>query len=121
MNRSDKCLLMILLIIISSSIIMMFFLRSHEPKNALVYYKDNLVLTIDLSNNGTKTYTVNGELGDVIIEKNGDKVRVINETSPNHICSNQGYIKENYEVLVCLPNKVIIKIDSKDSIDTIVK
>lgn len=121
MNKSDKCLIIILLIIIFSICIIMFFQHSSKEKNALVYYKDNLVLTIDLSTNGSNTYTVKGELGDVVIEKNDDKVRVINETSPNHICSKQGYIKENYEVLVCLPNKVVIKIDSKDSIDTIVK
>ena len=33
----------------------------------------------------------------------------------------QGYIKESYEMLICLPNKVVIKIEDKDNVDTIVK
>ena len=121
MNKSDKLLLLILFIIIVISCIIMVLIRNDNPKNALVYYEDNLVLTIDLSKKGKSTYTVDGKLGDVVIEKKDSKVRVINETSPNHICSKQGYISESYEVLVCLPNKVVIKIDSQDEIDTIVK
>ena len=30
-------------------------------------------------------------------------------------------IKESYEMLICLPNKVVIKIEDKDNVDTIVK
>lgn len=121
MNKSDKRLLLILVVLIVITCLIIYFTKSNNPKNALVYYKDNLVLTIDLSTTGIKEYTVSGELGNVIIEKNNEQIRVISENSPNHTCSKQGYIKESYEMLICLPNKVVIKIEDKDNVDTIVK
>lgn len=121
MNKSDKKLIFILLIIIGLIFLILYFSKTDKPKKALVYYKDELVLTIDLSQTGKKNYTVLGELGNVVIEQDDNKVRVVEENSPNHICSKQGFIKESYEVLICLPNKVVIKIDDNNDIDTIVK
>lgn len=121
MNKSDKKLIFILLIIIGLIFLILYFSKTDNPKKALVYYKDELVLTIDLSQTGKKNYTVLGELGNVVIEQDDNKVRVVEENSPNHICSKQGFIKESYEVLICLPNKVVIKIDDNNDIDTIVK
>lgn len=121
MNKSDKKLIFILLIIIGLIFLILYFSKTDNPKKALVYYKDELVLTIDLSQPGKKKYTVLGELGNVVIEQDDNKVRVVEENSPNHICSKQGFIKESYEVLICLPNKVVIKIDDNNDIDTIVK
>lgn len=121
MNKSDIKLLVILFIIVIIICLSTLFFQSDEDKNALVYYENNLVLTIDLTKAGTQTYTIDGALGNVIIEKKDNMVRVIEENSPNHICSKQGYIKESYEVLICLPNKVVVKIDKQAEIDTIVK
>lgn len=121
MNKSDLKLILGLFIVIFSIFAYMFFTKNNKPNNALVYYKDNLLLTIDLNTSGIKEYTVQGELGDVVIEKNNDKIRVVTETSPNHICSKQGYIKESYEVITCLPNKIVIKIESIPDVDTVVE
>ena len=50
-------------------------------------------------------------LDDLIIEINDKKVSIVKETSPNHICSNQGSIyNPNNPPLVCMPNYVRIKI-----------
>ena len=121
MNKSDKKLLCIVCIVLMILGLLPLLFRSQDAKNALVYYEDELVLTIDLTKKGTMTYTVEGALGDVVIEQKDDQVRVIDENSPNHICRQQGYIQESYEVLICLPNKVVIKIEKQDEIDTIVK
>ena len=50
-------------------------------------------------------------LDDLVIEINNKKVSIVKETSPNHICSNQGTISNpNNPPLVCMPNYVRIKI-----------
>lgn len=121
MNKNDIKLVIILLIFVLSIFGIMFLFRSKNEKKALVYYEDKLVLTIDLSLPGEEIYEVDGQLGKVTIQKTDEQIRVKEENSPNHICSRQGYISESYEVLVCLPNKVVIKIEDKEQVDTVVK
>lgn len=64
------------------------------------------------------TYFIKGKLGYVKIEYNPatKKIRVVEETSPYNICSNQGY--SNEAPIVCLPNYVSIKF-SKSELDEI--
>ena len=83
-----------------------------------LYYKDDLVLSADLSINNT--YTVEGLLGNVVIEVKDKKVRVVKENSPKNICSKEGYISDSTKPLICLPNKVVIKIVQSSDMDGVV-
>lgn len=121
MNRSDLKLLFIVVLLCSFSLLILFLNQSNAPKKALVYYENKLILTIDLEKKERTLYEVDGSLGKVTIEAQNGKIRVIDENSPNHICSKQGYIEQSYQVLVCLPNKVVIKIEEQTEIDTVVK
>ena len=50
------------------------------------------------------------------------KIRVVEENSPLHLCSKQGFIDKSYETIVCLPNKVVIKLVSdSEGLDGVVK
>lgn len=50
-------------------------------------------------------------LDDLVIKISQGKVSIVEETSPNHICSRQGEISNpNNPPLICLPNYVSIKI-----------
>ena len=75
--------------------------------------EDKEILKIDLNTN--KEYTVKGYLGDVVLEVKNKKIRVKEETSDKHICSKEGYIYTNNKSLVCMPNKIIVKIISEDN------
>ena len=75
---------------------------------AEVYYRDDLILTIDLKKEGE--YVVEGELGEVVLEVKNNKIRVKKENSPRNICSKEGFIKDSSRSLICLPNKIIVKI-----------
>ncbi len=117
MNKND--IGMILLICIISLIAISYISSNHEEGNVVeVYYEDKQILNVplDLDN----TYQVDGYLGPIEIEVKDSKVRVVQENSPKHICSNQGWISESYESIICLPNKVIVNIGSDSSLDTIV-
>ena len=89
----------------------------------MVYYDNNLVLTIDLNESEEKIYIVDGFNGEVKIIAGNGKIKVDEEESPLHLCSKQGFIEESYESIVCLPNKVVIKISSKKKkdLDTILR
>lgn len=122
MNKSDwKLIISLAVVLIVSFTLLFLFKNNNTPKKALVYYEDELILTIDLTNKGEHEYHVSGYNGDILIKTSNNKIKVEEENSPNHICSKQGYIDSSYEVLVCLPNKVVIKIEDNNKIDTVVK
>lgn len=120
MNKNDQRLVILISIICAFAIILPSFFQKDGEKVALIYYKNQLVKTIPLSNKQLE-YQIMGENGIVTIETSNGKIRVIEENSPLHLCSKQGYIQKNTETIVCLPNKIVIKIEEKDSLDTVVR
>ncbi len=118
MNKHDVKLILIVTII---SVLLIVIIRNinFKEQEALVYYENKLVLTIDLSID--KEYEVEGYNGKVNIEVKNNKIRVKEETSPLHICSKQGFVDSMFEPIICLPNKIVIKLKDKTDIDAIVK
>ena len=117
-NKSDLILIISLLIISVISIIAIN-LNNKKGKIANIYYDNKIIKKIDLSIN--KTYNIKGYNGNVKVVVKNNKIKVDEEKSPLHLCSKQGYISKSYETIVCLPNKIVIEIDSKEEIDTVVK
>lgn len=114
MNKNDiKLLIIVILIII---VLFICFYRNNGTV-AKVYYKSDLIKTINLKYDNT--YTVTGENGEVVIEVKNNMIRVIQENSDKHLCSKQGFIKNKNETITCLPNKILIIIDG--DIDTVVE
>lgn len=117
MNKSDLKLILIILIIIGIT----YALTSINKKGgdiAEVYYEDKLIKTIDL--NTDKEYRARGLLGDIVIEVKDKKVRVKEENSPKHLCSKEGYTNDSSKPIICLPNKIVIKVVSDSSVDGVV-
>ena len=115
MNRNDIKLILIL----SFFLILFFLFRNffdNDKKVANVYYNDNLIESISLSEDGI--YTVDGYNGKVVMEVKDNKIRVIDETSKRNLCSKQGY----GDIIICLPNKIVIKVENSDNeLDGVVK
>ena len=111
MNKNDIRLVLSLFIFVVLIFLFIYF-NKEDGTIAEVYYEDDLILTIDL--NIDNEYVVEGELGDVVIEVVNGMVRVKEENSPLHICSKEGFIGDSSRTLICLPNKIIIKITSND-------
>ncbi len=118
MNKADKIFLAILLVVsiaLYGSIRWLVSASTSDQKVAVVIYRDKEVLRIDMKSDGT--YTVDGTLGDVIIEVKDNKIRVQEETSPYNICSIQGWVEYARVPIVCLPNHVMILIQAAPNDD----
>ncbi len=115
MNKYD--LILCISVFLVAGILLILTKLPKDGTNAIVYYENKEVLRIDLSINNT--YTVSGYNGDVTLEVKDKKIRVLDEVSPKHLCSKQGYISNSYESIICLPNKIVVKIDNND-IDAVV-
>lgn len=115
MNKKDVLLIFVVLII---SLLFVFKPNNNDNnKYALVYYEDKVILKVKLDKH--EKYRVKGYLGEVVIETDIGKVRVNEETSKYHLCSKQGYVSNNVPI-VCLPNKIIIKIEEESELDAVV-
>jgi hypothetical protein len=122
MNKYDIILISIVLVVMLLLIGVPSLINSNNASKALVYYDNKLIKTIDLSIQDKKEYTVKGYNGDIIIETQQNRIRVKKETSPLHLCSKQGWVSSNLEPIVCLPNKIVIKIISADDeLDAVVR
>lgn len=110
MNKNDIVLISLLLI---GTLLFIVMFQSSSGNQALVYYENELILTIDLNKEETN-YKVLGALGEVQILAGNGKIKVVSEQSSKHLCSKQGYISAPYEEIICLPNKIVIKIISDE-------
>jgi hypothetical protein len=122
MNKNDSILIIIIVVIAVGLIVVPNFVLSGSATKAYVYYDNEIVQTINLSTKELKEYTIKGYNGDVIIEAGQNKIRVKDEKSPLNICSKKGWVTSSLETIICLPNKVVIKIENtNEEIDTVVR
>lgn len=118
MNKNDK-ILIITIFSISVMMITISIICKQEGGQALIYHNHQVVQTVDL--NIDHIYQVEGDLGIVKVEVKDQKIRVIEENSPYHLCSKQGYISSSNETIICMPNRIMIEIIGKNNIDAQVK
>jgi len=122
MNKQDWILIVIVFAIGGCFFLGTHFMGSNIASKAYVYYDNKLIKTIDLSNTELKEYIIKGYNGDLTIETKKNMIRVKKEISPLNICSKQGWVASPLESIVCLPNKVIIKIEAADEqLDAVVR
>ncbi|MGI6576035.1 MAG: NusG domain II-containing protein [bacterium] len=56
-----------------------------------------------------------GRLGNSILEVGQDKVRLIKSPCPDHICIAMGWVSTPGQVIVCLPNRVVVRIEGDEA------
>lgn len=90
------------------------FSQTNQQLEAQVFVQQQLVLTIPLNEiEATTQFEVQGANGPVVIEAQKNQVRVLQERSPKHLCSIQGWASQTFLPIVCLPNKTVIEIVAK--------
>jgi len=83
--------------------------QSSRSKRALIYHGDELLEEVGLERD--RFIRLDGvEMG---IEVKRGKIRVSGSDCPKQICVNMGWIKTPGQVIVCVPNEVVIEIDSE--------
>jgi hypothetical protein len=66
------------------------------------------VLTVPLGESGVREVT--GPLGTTRVEFRGGQVRILSSPCPLKICQRAGWIGVAGEMLVCLPNEVVVRL-----------
>lgn len=58
--------------------------------------------------------SVEGALGTTTIQIKNKKIRVTHSACPEKICVNTGWISKVGQIIVCVPNKVVLKINGEN-------
>lgn len=114
MTKIDKLLLGIILLAIASGYLGIRYLA--EQGKIVEIESPGGKQVIPLTNHPQKI-VINGALGATTIEIKDGKVRVTDSPCPQHICVKQGWKSREGEVIICLPNRIVVKVvrgESKD-------
>jgi len=96
------------------------WLQSGRPgQAAIVRLENEVVATLSLKKE--VTYSVWGPLGETVVQVKGGKVRVLSDPGPQQLCVRQGWISRAGDMLVCLPNRVMVQIPGTPAVDGVVK
>lgn len=100
----------LLIVLLTVSFIGLVFIQDVIPEgtDVIIEVKNEHVFTLSLYEDTRKE--IHGANGITIVEIKDQKVRVTDSSCPDKICVKQGEIKKG--VIICLPNQVIIRIDS---------
>ncbi|WP_353096653.1 NusG domain II-containing protein [Tissierella praeacuta] len=119
MTKGDKYLIIIIILISLGSL---GFIKNNAISNKEKYIsiqidgKEYKKIIFDKSMVG-KTIPIETKFGYNLVEIGEDKVRVIEADCPDKIDVLQGYISKPGEIIVCLPNKLVIEIKGTEKIE----
>jgi len=68
-----------------------------------------------------KRFPIKGPLGNSILEMGENRVRLVDSPCPDHICLARGWIAGPGEMIICMPNKVVVRIEGEKGWDDIVR
>ena len=107
----DVLILALVLVLVALTI---YYAVSPEKGDfAEVYLNGNKVMTIPLSRDGEHT------LEHLTIVVRGGKLSVKDADCPDKICEKRGEIWRKGQSIVCLPNRIVIKIAGKGEVEAI--
>ncbi|MFR7590434.1 MAG: NusG domain II-containing protein [Longibaculum sp.] len=107
MKKKDLIVIVVLCVVIGIGYFI-FNMMQGSKDTVGVYYKNELIESIDISVN--KTYTFEGSYGKFSLEVKDRQYHAVNVECPNHDCEKQGWIKEgSSKTIVCLPNEIYVK------------
>ena len=91
----------------------------HEGKRALIELDGETVGNFPLDED--RLIPVEGKLGTTRVEISVKGVRVLDSPCPYKLCIKSGSIRRSGETLVCLPNRVVVRItgDEGEEVDAV--
>ncbi len=119
-TRADKALVAVFIIMTALSFNVRSFF-SAPGSDALVYVDSALKYKIDMGVD--KEYQVPVQNGVVIISVSGGRLYVRSAPCPRRICMMSSPVFKEGDTLVCVPNKMLIRVDGEEAsgLDTLTK
>ena len=82
-----------------------------DGSTVLVQHDGTTMFNLDLRE--SRTVSLEGSVGSVTVEIRDGRVAVTDADCPNHICVRTGWRSHAGEIIVCAPNKVLVRISAR--------
>lgn len=119
LTKGDKVLVIVLIIF---SLLFAYYIstinNSLENKYVSIQINGEEVKTIKFSDDiiGEK-YVLETKFGRNVLQFGDNEVRIIEASCPDQLCIKQGKIGQVGQLLVCLPNRLVVEIKANDNIN----
>ncbi len=96
-------------------IIFFLFFVFFLPKNK----GEKVIISVDKTNdfvyplNQDREIIIKGKLGEAKVIIRDGRVRILNSPCPLKICEKKGWISKKGDFIICIPNRVIIRIEGE--------
>jgi len=101
-------------------IISLFLIFSHHSEKGTtihVYSNGKEVFVLPLTRD--TTIEVQGKIGKSTIQIKQGRVRMLHSPCPLKLCEKQGFISTTGNEIICVPNRIVIRIEGRRDIDEI--
>ncbi|MFC1566468.1 NusG domain II-containing protein [bacterium] len=103
------------ILLVSAASFILFKLLSNSNNNVLIlHHNKKIVGKYNMLKNNKYKIKIDNELL-CSIEINNGKAKIIETSCPKKICKNFGYIKYAGQSIICVPNKLFLKIENSKS------
>jgi hypothetical protein len=113
-TRGDTILIGTLLLLSLASLIALRYLIPRGSM-AVVEVDGRPFCRLDLSVDGRRQ--VPGPLGETVVEVRGGRIRIAQSPCPHQICVRSGWIGQAGQMIVCVPNGVLVRVEGKGEVD----
>lgn len=116
LTRCDKLIIIsVVLLAVSVYCVFTFFLFEGQPESVLVLVDGKEYATYKLSAiSDTKTVEINTEFGYNVLEITSKSTKMVDASCKDKIDIQSGEISKPGQMLVCVPNRVSVKIVGKE-------
>ncbi|MCK4591082.1 MAG: NusG domain II-containing protein [Candidatus Latescibacteria bacterium] len=116
LTNSDKILIIALLFLAFASF---WVIPGVGKQGRIVLVEQNSKLVKELPLDKETIVEVEGPLGTTVVKVESGKVRIVSSPCPRKLCVRMGSISKAGEIVVCVPNKVVVRIKGKKEIDAV--
>lgn len=113
--RNDIILVCVLLVVAVAGYLIVNTFVYKEGSSVEIYSGSELIKTLSLTEDIEYEISVDDHTNIIKIE-NGS-VSMIDADCPDKLCEKQGKISKNGMSIICLPNKIVVKINSNTDMD----
>ena len=113
LRKKDFILIFVVSLIIAGAFGVNYFVNTKNVDSIEIYMDNKLYKTYDI--NDKEEIKIKSKEGYNIVKIHDKGVEIIEASCPDKVCIHQGFITKSSESIVCLPNKVHIKITTEDN------
>ncbi len=121
MKRLDIIIivLMITISVTSLGIYKWYLNQAYDEKYLEISVKGEFFRKIPLEDDSkVETFNINTDLGINIVKIDNGRVGIVDADCPDELCIKDGFISQPGEMLVCLPNKLVLEIKGQKQAET---